>query len=315
MVRLPQLDCFLNFILPYVDPDLGVPDENTRFRIGSIAKVFTALQTLIMRDRGSLSSLDDDIKKYYPEFSIINPFQTERGITFRQLMSHMSGLGRNAPCKGIFTTGCNLSDAEIIQNIAKMTLMYPPGTQPAYSNLGFGLLGKVLTRIAKLQSWDSLLSKLVTQPLGMKDTGNSFENVDPEKMAVGYYPDGRVAKLIDVGWDASAGQCYSSTADLAKLMSLIFSDQKSSKQQVTKHHNDIYDNNNSVMYYYNVRYALSVGNKVDVYLTYCCTSSFSHVGNHMDSSAIWKKRRRKKCSLCGMNPHSLFAKLMSLLIH
>lgn len=185
-----------------------------------------------MRDGGSITSLDDDIKKYYREFSIINPFQTERGITFRQLMSHMSGLPRNAPCQGIFDTGCNVSDAEMMRNIAGLSLMFPPGTQPAYSNLGFGLLGKVLTRVSIVPSWDDLLYRLVTQPLGMENTGNSFEHIDPDKLAVGYYPDGSVAKLIDIGWDASAGQCYSSTADLAKLMSLVFSDQKSSKEQV-----------------------------------------------------------------------------------
>lgn len=113
-----------------------------------------------------------------------------------------------------------------------MRLMSPPGTEPAYSNLGFGLLGKVLVHVSRKSSWDELLTEMIVQPLGMKDTGNSFRDVDPTKMAVGYYPDGGVAALIDIGWDAAAGQCYSSTADLAKIMSLVFSDQKSSKDQV-----------------------------------------------------------------------------------
>ena len=186
----------------------------------------------MMRDSGQIKSLDNDISLYYPEFKVQNPFQTERGITFRQLMSHMSGLGRDTPCKGIFDTGCNATDEEIMKNIAGMKLMYPPGTQPAYSNLGFGLLGKVLTRIAKARSWDDLLNKMILQPLGMNNTGNSFKNYDPKKTAIGYYPDGSEADFIDIGWDASAGQSYSSTADLAKLMSLVFSTTKSSKDQV-----------------------------------------------------------------------------------
>ena len=223
--------------LPFcLDRSLGAPDENTRFRIGSISKTFTALQTLIMRDHGSIKSLDDDIKPYFPDFSVINPFQTKRGITFRQLMSHMSGLGRNPPCEGLFDYGCNISDTQMMKNIAGMKLMFPPGSQPAYSNLGFGLLGKVLTRIAHLHTWDSLLSKLVTGPLKMESTGNSFEHMDWNEMAVGYYPDGSTADLIDIGWDIAAGQCYSTTADLAKLMSLIFSDQKSSEVQVCTAH-------------------------------------------------------------------------------
>ena len=122
---------------------MGAPDSNTGFRIGSISKVFTSLQTLILRDQGHIKSLDDDITEYFPEFKIQNPFQTKRGITFAQLMSHMSGLPRNAPCLGIFETGCNISDATMNEHIASLQLMYPPGTQPSYSNLGFGLLGKV----------------------------------------------------------------------------------------------------------------------------------------------------------------------------
>ena len=208
-----------------------MPDENTPFRIGSITKLFTSLQTLILRDTGKLPSLDDDIRKYYPEFSVQNPFQTERGITFRQLMSHMSGLPRDSPCKDIFVNGCSLSDFEIIRNIAGMRLMYPPGTQPAYSNLGFGLLGKVITRMAKASSWDELLTKMVVQPLGMTNTGNSFES--KQDMAYGYYPDGSVAEFIDIGWDTSAGQSYSTTSDLAKLMALVFSSAKSSRDQVS----------------------------------------------------------------------------------
>lgn len=185
-----------------------------------------------MRDSGHIKSLDDDIKHYYPQFSVINPFQTKRGITFKQLMSHMSGLGRNPPCPGLFESGCNLSDSQMDRNIAGMRLMYPPGTQPAYSNLGFGLLGKVLVHVARESSWDELLAKMIVQPLGMENTGSSLKDVDPVKTAVGYYPDGSVAEWIDIGWAAAAGQCYSSTADLAKLMSLVFSDQKSSKDQV-----------------------------------------------------------------------------------
>ena len=151
---------------------------------------------------------------------------------FQWLTTSTAGLGRNPPCQGLFESGCNISDAQMDKNIAEMRLMSPPGTRPAYSNLGFGLLGKVLVHVAGESSWDELLAKMVVKPLGMVNTGNSFKDVDPAKMAVGYYPDGSVAKLLDIGWDAAAGQCYSSTADLAKLMSLVFSDQKSSKDQV-----------------------------------------------------------------------------------
>ncbi len=218
-----------------LDASSGAPNELTGFRIGSITKLFTALQTLMLRDSGAIKSLDDNITNYFPEFSIQYPWavRNNRGITFRQLMSHMSGLPRNAPCKGIFQSGCSISDEEMNKNIAGLRLMYPPGTQPAYSNLGFGLLGKVLARITKSSSWTDLFSKMIGGPLNMEDTGNTFGPSDLAKMTLGYYHDGSKADLIDIGWDAAAGQSYSSTADLAKLMSVIFSaDRVSSRSNV-----------------------------------------------------------------------------------
>lgn len=120
-----------------------------------------------------------------------------------------------------------------MKNIAGLRLMFPPGSQPAYSNLGFGLLGQVLALIVG-SSWEESVSKMVFEPLGMQDTGNSFGPSDVAKLAVGYYPNGRVAELIDIGWDSPAGQTYSTTADLAKMMALAFSTDKSLGSQVTQ---------------------------------------------------------------------------------
>lgn len=175
-----------------VEPDRGPPTGNTGFRIGSITKVFTALMSLMLRDSGMLKSLDDNVTNYLPEFSIQNPFQTHRGITFRQLSSHMSGLPRNAPCPGIFDTGCNLSYEKIYENLSKMKLMWPPGFQPEYSNLGFGLLGRVLEKIQG-PTWEDQVQKMVFEPLAMNNSGNSFTPETIKNLAVGYYSDGSKA--------------------------------------------------------------------------------------------------------------------------
>ena len=174
------------------DPSRGPPTANTGFRIGSITKVFTSLMMLMLRDTGKLKSIDDNITNYLPEFSIQNPFQTHRGVTFRQLSSHMSGLPRNPPCPGLFETGCNLSYSQIYDNLAKMRLMFPPGTQPEYSNLGFGLLGRVLEKIQG-PTWEEQVEETVIKPLKMNNTGNAFTPDAIKKLAVGYYSDGREA--------------------------------------------------------------------------------------------------------------------------
>ena len=176
------------------DPGRGPPTGDTGFRIGSITKVFTALMMLMWRDRGLLPSLDADITTYLPEFKIVNPYQTQRGITFRQLASHMAGLPRNAPCKGIFTTGCNITDEQMYKNLATIELLQPPGSQPSYSNLGFGLLGRVLERVrGPTATWEAQLRLAILDPLNMTNSGNKFTPEAMNKLAVGYYPDGSIA--------------------------------------------------------------------------------------------------------------------------
>ena len=148
--------------------------------------------TLMLRDSGELKSLDDNVTNYLPQFRVQNPFQTRRGITFRQLSSHMSGLPRNPPCPGLFDTGCNLTDAQIYDNLSEMKLMFPPGTQPEYSNLGFGLLGRVL-QMVRGPPWEEQVAQMVFKPLKMTNSGNSFTPEAVENLAVGYYPDGTAA--------------------------------------------------------------------------------------------------------------------------
>ena len=176
-------------------PKMGPPTEHTGYRIASISKVFTDLMMYQLRDLGILPSLDDDITKYDHQFSVLNPFgKTKRGITFRQLSSHMSGLPRNPPCLGLFVSGCNASADQIYKDIANFRLLSPPGTRPSYSNLGIGLLGRVLEKVTKPpQVWEDYIEKEVLVPLGMKDSGTRMPPKASTTMAVGYHPEGSVA--------------------------------------------------------------------------------------------------------------------------
>ena len=104
----------------------------------------------------------------------------------------MSGLARNPPCPGLFETGCNLTDTQIYDNLAKMKLMFPPGTQPEYSNLGFGLLGRALQAVQG-GVWEEEVAQMVFKPLKMNNSGNSFTPEVVKNLAVGYYSDGTPA--------------------------------------------------------------------------------------------------------------------------
>lgn len=147
---------------------------------------------LMLRDEGQLASIDQDVTHYLPELKIQNPFQTKRGITFRQLSSHMAGLPLETPCPDILVSGCNLTYDEIYENLSKETLIFPPGSYPSYSNLGFAILGHALEKIQG-QTWEKQLQEMVLEPLGMAHSGNSFTSEVMKYLAVGYSPNGTIA--------------------------------------------------------------------------------------------------------------------------
>lgn len=217
----------------------NVVDGDSIFRIGSITKVFTAMMMLQLRDMGSIDSLYSDVTTVLPELKIRDPFKHKRSITFDQLASHMSGLPRESPCPRLFYDGCNSTFEDIYELLSQMELIYPPGTWPQYSNLGVAILGRALEKVAG-EPWINMLQKMIVEPLDMVSTVAKLEPDMGDRLAVGYATDGTVAsmlaihivillmiclyfglELIDIGFEAPAGQLYSSANDLSKLIMTI----------------------------------------------------------------------------------------------
>ena len=166
------------------DKARGQPTPNTGFRIGSISKVFAVIELLQQRDAGHVS-LNDPVTRLLPNFKIKNPFSRTDNITLRQLASHMAGLPREAPCPDIYGGGCNVSYEEIYKRLAEISLIYPTGVIPLYSNLGFGLLGRALEAFLN-RSWEDYVREDVVEPLNLTLTGTTFSKEVVKKMAVGY---------------------------------------------------------------------------------------------------------------------------------
>lgn len=100
------------------------PDNNTRYRIGSISKVFPVLMVYMLYERGVISSLDDPLSKYAPDFVINNPF-TRENITLRQIINQQAGLPREAPCVLCIN---NQTTAEQLLYLKNQSLVVEPGT-------------------------------------------------------------------------------------------------------------------------------------------------------------------------------------------
>ncbi|KAH6906074.1 beta-lactamase/transpeptidase-like protein [Coprinopsis sp. MPI-PUGE-AT-0042] len=144
------------------------PGSDSIYRLGSISKMFTAFETLLLREKGILN-LDNPIEKYLPNSQPPSasfgwaqqvkargegePSRSSR-VTIRQLASHEAGVGRESPVTGLskwpaadpFPAAlppANLTLEEPVTFIRDNPLITIPNTIPIYSNVGYGILGAV----------------------------------------------------------------------------------------------------------------------------------------------------------------------------
>jgi CubicO group peptidase (beta-lactamase class C family) len=144
------------------------PDSTTIYQIGSVTKTFTSLVLSELIQSGQVN-LDDPISKFLPE---ITGFAGS--ITLKQLATHTSGLPRlpaNFSASSASNPYKDYSPRQLIEALKDSKLLPHAGPYPiSYSNMGVGLLGYILTQVTDL-SYENMISRYVTQPLGLKNTG------------------------------------------------------------------------------------------------------------------------------------------------
>ena len=196
----------------YKQPD-KIPSGSTVYRIGSVTKIFAVLLMYKLYEDGKISSIDDPLSKYAPNFAIKNPY-TGEDITLREIASQMSGLPREAPC---MYNCSNTNSAEQLELLKNYTLVLPPWYSPSYSNLGYALLGRLLTENLLNQTFESWTIENIIKPLEMVNTGFKITDEVEKNMAFPYLPGGIRFPFMNIGWISPAGQMYSTIDDLAKL--------------------------------------------------------------------------------------------------
>ncbi len=191
------------------------PDADTVFRIASMTKSFTAATVLLLRDAGRIR-LDEPVATYVPELAGWRPPNDDAGaVTVRQLLTMSAGLPTDDPW-GDRQQGLALDAfADLLR--AGPTFAWPPGTVFDYSNLGYGILGRVITNVAGAEYRHVVQDRLLA-PLGMTASGYLEEEVPDERLAHGYVRRGDT--LVREGTDrygalASMGGLFTSVRDLA----------------------------------------------------------------------------------------------------
>ena len=190
------------------------PNDQTVYRIGSITKVFVVLMVYKFYEDGLIESLDDPLSKYAPEFCIQNPY-TKENVTIRQIASQMSGLPREAPC---FYICENVTSADQLEQLKNRSLVMAPRTMPSYSNLGYALLGRLLTEnVLQNQTFESWIHERILKPLNMTNTGFEITDDVQQNMAFPHSTNGSRMPFMIIYWVAPAGQMYSTLEDMTKL--------------------------------------------------------------------------------------------------
>ena len=158
-------------------------EGDTVFRIASMTKSFTAMAILQLRDAGKLS-LDDPAEKYVPELRALRyPTTDSPRLTLRHLLTHSGGFPEDNPW----------GDQQLARSEEEFTAMLrqgipfsnPPGIAYEYSNYGFAILGRVVTRVSGMP-YTQYVEQKILRPLHMDSTTLEPAAVPATRLAHGY---------------------------------------------------------------------------------------------------------------------------------
>lgn len=137
---------------------------NSVFDCGSIAKEFTAMGILLLKDKG-LISYSDTLRKFFPRLPYSN-------ITIRQLLTHTSGMPDGFELIETYFDHSSIASNDDLLRLLETKqppLLFNPGEKLMYSGTGFNLLASVIEKVSG-QSYNSYMDEQVFKPLGMTHT-------------------------------------------------------------------------------------------------------------------------------------------------
>jgi len=199
--------------------NFGAPvSSQTRFHIGSMDKMFTAVAIAQLVESGKLS-WDSTLAQLLPEYP---DHEAAKKITVWQLLHHTAGLGDFFVPEFFQNREKFVNPADYLDLIARQPKAGEPGGDWNYSNAGYILLGLIIEKVSH-ENYFEYIQRHVFAPAGMTSSGfDTQEDVTPN-LATGYFRDGLFSTVWKANWmtlpfkGSPAGGGYSTNADLLRF--------------------------------------------------------------------------------------------------
>lgn len=190
----------------------------TKYRIGSITKMFTATMILQLVEEGKLA-LDTRLDKFFPSVPNANL------ITIANLLNHRSGL-HNFTSDSDFTSWMTQpkTEDELLVIISRDKPDFQPDEKYSYSNTNYVLLGYIIEKITG-ESYSQNLKERITSKVGLSNTyvGGKIDTATGESYSYSFAGSWTPAPVSDMSIPGGAGAIVSTPTDLTKFIEALFS--------------------------------------------------------------------------------------------
>ena len=203
-------------------------EPNTRYRAGSITKLFTAMAAMQLNEQARMD-IHKPLVSHLPEFNMQSRFGNTNTITPANIMSHHSGLPTDY-LDGMWSK--SVSDyRSLVTELNDEYVAYPANTLYVYSNIGYALLGHAVENVVK-QDYVDFLHGSILKPLGMNNSDIS-PTLAGENASLGYSK-GKLTPELPLR-DVPAGGLNTTVTDMSHFIKMINNDGKFKSSQVLSH--------------------------------------------------------------------------------
>ena len=216
----------------FANIELNVTNNpETKFRIGSVTKQFTAIAIMILQEQGKLN-VNHKISKYFSDIPEI-----WKEITVHQLLTHTSGIMNSWELEGFEENMMLYASIEsVINQFKDQPLIGTPGEKFQYSGTGYYILSTLIQKVSG-KSYENFLKDEIFNKIGMTNSGSDIPRKIIKNRASGYTTDStgmNNSTYIYMPRIIGSGNLYSTTEDLLKWDQSLYNNTLISKESKEK---------------------------------------------------------------------------------